>query len=260
MRFREAKGIAQWAFGAIAATSGGIFMIATQSGQGRIAGIGLLVAGLIYATPFALALFALFGPQRQSKQYRTVAVFFARSDQVKDVFRYQDTTEHRNVIEYLQYDEHIDKLKIVSVCNDHHAADPQFTEDLKVLGQAYPQLEVEHVEQTGDFTTEFATNLLKKWNIPANQAFAGSPGTGMPECLGPVVAENQSITTGWSALIGLALAAIPALLYLYLKYAMIETGRGPSAGPLVLVLGIPMWLISIIFLVNAFSTYFGDDE
>lgn len=41
------RGVVKWAFGAVFATLGGIFMIATQSGPGRIAGIGLLVAGLI---------------------------------------------------------------------------------------------------------------------------------------------------------------------------------------------------------------------
>jgi len=48
------------------------------------------------------------------------------------------------------------------------------------LGEAYPDIDIEYVEVEGEFGPELIEKLSKKWKIPTNFMFIGSPGDHFP--------------------------------------------------------------------------------
>jgi hypothetical protein len=52
--------------------------------------------------------------------------------------------------------------------------------DLKFLGEAYPDINIEYVEVEGTFGPELIEKLSTQWKIPTNFMFIGSPGDHFP--------------------------------------------------------------------------------
>ena len=94
-------------------------------------------------------------------------VYFTKGD---------DLSVLNKVIIYVIENEITNKLKIVTVTNDHRKVEQSFLDDLAVLDRAYPELDIEFVELHGVFGPELIRKLSKEWRIPANYMFISSPG------------------------------------------------------------------------------------
>jgi amino acid transporter len=93
-------------------------------------------------------------------------VFFTRGDNVAVL---------NLVMQYVQSNETTKKLKIVTV-NHGDVSNELLKKDIEVLDRAYPEIDIEFIELIGEFGPEIIDELSKKWNIPKNFMFIGSPG------------------------------------------------------------------------------------
>lgn len=94
-------------------------------------------------------------------------VFFTKGDDVAIL---------NKVMQYVQNNESTKKLRIVNVKLEGAKSDESLIKDLKVLDRAYPEIDIEFIELEGIFGPEIIDELSKKWNIPKNFMFIGSPG------------------------------------------------------------------------------------
>lgn len=93
-------------------------------------------------------------------------VFFTKGDDVAIL---------NKVMQYVQNNETTQKLKIVNVKKSDGSND-LLKKDLEVLDRAYPEIHIEFIEIDGVFGPELIDELSKKWKIPKNFMFIGSPG------------------------------------------------------------------------------------
>lgn len=93
-------------------------------------------------------------------------VFFTKGDDVAIL---------NKVMQYVQNNETTKRLKIVNVKHDD-SSNELLIQDLKVLDRAYPEIHIEFIEIEGKFGPELIDELSKKWEIPKNFMFIGSPG------------------------------------------------------------------------------------
>jgi len=93
-------------------------------------------------------------------------VFFTKGDDVAIL---------NKVMQYVENNETTRKLKIVNIKHENANNEP-LKLDLKVLDRAYPEIDIEFLEIEGVFGPEIIDELSKKWNIPKNFMFIGSPG------------------------------------------------------------------------------------
>jgi amino acid transporter len=93
-------------------------------------------------------------------------VFFTKGDNVAIL---------NKVMQYVQNNETTKNLKIVNVNNDS-GSNELLIKDLEVLDRAYPDIHIEFIEMEGIFGPELIDELSKKWGIPKNFMFIGSPG------------------------------------------------------------------------------------
>lgn len=93
-------------------------------------------------------------------------VFFTKRDDVAIL---------NKVMQYVQDNETTKKLKIVNVKKEEDTNE-LLKKDLEVLDRAYPDIDIEFVEITGVFGPAIIDELSKKWRIPKNFMFIGSPG------------------------------------------------------------------------------------
>lgn len=93
-------------------------------------------------------------------------VFFSRGHKVDHLNR---------VMQYIQMNEHTNRLKVVTVVKSEAEVPQQLVSDLEVLDRAYPDIDVDFVVVEGHFSPELIQQLSKKWGIPVNYMFIGSP-------------------------------------------------------------------------------------
>jgi len=93
-------------------------------------------------------------------------VFFTKGDNVAIL---------NKVMQYVQNNETTRKLKIVNI-KKREECNEALKKDLEVLDRAYPEIHIEFIELDGTFGPELIDELSKKWNIPKNFMFIGSPG------------------------------------------------------------------------------------
>ncbi len=98
-------------------------------------------------------------------------VFFTKGDDIATL---------NKVMLYISKNEHTRKIKIVTVVQDEKEIPEELPEEIKFLDKEYPKIEVEFVVENGTFSPEFIRKLSKKWNIPINFMFIGSPGDKFP--------------------------------------------------------------------------------
>lgn len=98
-------------------------------------------------------------------------VFFTNHDDVAVLNR---------VMLYISNNEHTKKIKIVSVHEPGKDVPEGLKSDIKVLDREYPEIDIEFVELEGKFGPKIVEELSKKWNIPVNFMFIGSPGPEFP--------------------------------------------------------------------------------
>ena len=94
-------------------------------------------------------------------------VFFTRGDNIANL---------NNVMLYVKNNEHTNRIKVVIVVKDDSEVPPNLEKDLKMLDQAYPEIDIEFLVVKGEFGPKLISDLSKKWSIPTNFMFIGSPG------------------------------------------------------------------------------------
>lgn len=98
-------------------------------------------------------------------------VFFTKGDDIATL---------NKVMLYISKNEHTKRIKIVIVKNDVVEVPEKLEEELQFLDREYPNIGIEFIIEEGDFSPELITKLSKKWNIPVNFMFIGSPGDKFP--------------------------------------------------------------------------------
>lgn len=98
-------------------------------------------------------------------------VFFTKGDHLANL---------NNVLLYIKKNEHTRKIKIVTVLNEGEKATEKLVADIKFLDREYPEIDIDFVTVYGKFGPELLQQLSKKWKIPINFMFIGSPGYKFP--------------------------------------------------------------------------------
>jgi amino acid transporter len=93
-------------------------------------------------------------------------VFFTKGDDIAIL---------NKVLQYVENNETTKKLKIVNIKNGMENNEA-LKKDLEVLDRAYDDIDIEFLEIQGIFGPEIIDELSKKWKIPKNFMFIGSPG------------------------------------------------------------------------------------
>ncbi|SFH16816.1 APC family permease [Pontibacter chinhatensis] len=98
-------------------------------------------------------------------------VFFTRGDNIANI---------NKVMRYIVENEHTNRIKIVNVLKEGEEPPKKLMHEVEVLDLAYPELEVDFVILRGHFGPKLVQELSKKWGIPKNFMFIGSPGDRFP--------------------------------------------------------------------------------
>jgi amino acid transporter len=98
-------------------------------------------------------------------------VFFTNHDHVANI---------KNVLQYITENEHAKRLKIVAILNENDQLIIKLKNDIQVLDRAFPFIKVEFIVEPGIFNPAKIKELSKRWNIPINFMFIGSPGDKFP--------------------------------------------------------------------------------
>jgi amino acid transporter len=94
-------------------------------------------------------------------------VFFTRGDNLANL---------NSAILYVQQNEHTNRIKVVNVVRNENEVPPNLKRDLDFLNDAYPNIDIEFVALLGAFSPDLIQELSKRWDIPTNLMFIGSPG------------------------------------------------------------------------------------
>ena len=101
-------------------------------------------------------------------------VFFTKGDDIAIL---------NKVIIYVRENEITQRLKIVTVLQKEQQLNDTFMRDFEALDRAYPDIKIEYIQIPGVFGPEIIDRLSKKWNIPHNFMFIGSPSDRFPHRL-----------------------------------------------------------------------------
>ena len=93
-------------------------------------------------------------------------VFFSKGDDIASLNR---------VMIYIQNNEETNRLRIVTVENEHFQAPDYLHRDIETLDRAYPDIDIEYEIINGHFGPDLIQTLSEKWHIPTNFMFIGSP-------------------------------------------------------------------------------------
>ncbi len=81
---------------------------------------------------------------------------------------------------YIRDNEHTKRVKIVKVLKPGEKPSEELIRNIKILDEEYPEIDIEFVPIEGEFGPELIRELSKKWNIPINFMFIGSPDEKFP--------------------------------------------------------------------------------
>ncbi|VAV83954.1 Uncharacterized amino acid permease, GabP family [hydrothermal vent metagenome] len=98
-------------------------------------------------------------------------VFFTKGDNIASL---------NKVMLYIIKNEHTKKIKIVLVLNEEQKVPKNLPKEIDFLDREYPEIDIEFVLEKGKFSPTLIRNLSKKWNIPINFMFIGSPSDKFP--------------------------------------------------------------------------------
>ena len=83
-------------------------------------------------------------------------------------------------MQYVKHNESTRRIKIITVLDTGEIVTENLKNDVKVLDRAYPEIAIEFLEEPGVFGPEKIYELSKRWGIPTNFMFIGSPGDSFP--------------------------------------------------------------------------------
>ena len=95
-------------------------------------------------------------------------VFFTRGDNFSNLNR---------AMIYVRRNEHTNRIKVVTVVGNVNEVPKKLREEMKFLDSAYPHVKIEFLVVKGEFGPKLIQELSRKWKIPVNLMFIGSPGT-----------------------------------------------------------------------------------
>lgn len=98
-------------------------------------------------------------------------IFFTNNDNAETLNR---------VLRYIERNEPTKNLKIVAVVKDGKHVASNLPTDIEVINRAYPDINVQFIEEQGEFGPEKIEELSKRWGIPINFMFIGAPGEDFP--------------------------------------------------------------------------------
>ncbi|MCF6181558.1 APC family permease [Lutibacter sp.] len=98
-------------------------------------------------------------------------VFFTKGDKLSTL---------NKVMLYILKNEHTKKLKIVIVLDKGQEMPENLPQEIEFLDREYPEIDIEFLSVPGKFNPKLIKELSKKWNIPINFMFIGSPSDKFP--------------------------------------------------------------------------------
>lgn len=98
-------------------------------------------------------------------------VFFTKGDNIATL---------NKVMMYVTTNEHTKKIKIVLVVDKGDIVPKNLPNEINFLDREYPEIKIEFIIENGKFNPELIKKLSKKWNIPINFMFIGSPSDKFP--------------------------------------------------------------------------------
>jgi amino acid transporter len=98
-------------------------------------------------------------------------VFFTKGDNIANL---------NQVMLYISKNEHTKKIKLVFVTNEENPIPKNLAQEVDFLDREYPKISIEFIVEEGIFSPDLITSLSKRWNIPINFMFIGSPGDHFP--------------------------------------------------------------------------------
>lgn len=93
-------------------------------------------------------------------------VFFSKGDDIASL---------NKVMIYIQDNEETNRLRIVTVEDEHFKAPEHLHRDIDTLDRAYPEIDIEYQKIDGHFGPDLIRELSEQWQIPTNFMFIGSP-------------------------------------------------------------------------------------
>ena len=93
-------------------------------------------------------------------------VFFTRGENIASL---------NKVMLYIEKNEHTKQIKIVTVIKPGDKLPENLAQEIDFLDREYPDIKIQLVEESGVFSPELIQELSKKYNIPVNFMFMGSP-------------------------------------------------------------------------------------
>ncbi|MCI2229403.1 APC family permease [Polaribacter sp. MSW13] len=98
-------------------------------------------------------------------------VFFTKGDNIANL---------NQVMLYISKNEHTKKIKLVFVSNKDNPLPKNLAQEVDFLDREYPEISIEFIIEKGVFSPQLIQGLSKRWNIPINFMFIGSPGDHFP--------------------------------------------------------------------------------
>ena len=98
-------------------------------------------------------------------------VFYTKGDKLSTL---------NKVMLYILKNEHTKKLKIVIVLDKGQEMPENLPQEIEFLDREYPEIDIEFLSVPGKFNPKLIKELSKKWNIPINFMFIGSPSDKFP--------------------------------------------------------------------------------
>jgi amino acid transporter len=98
-------------------------------------------------------------------------VFFTKGDNIATL---------NKVMLYVTKNEHTKKIKIVLALDKGESVPKNLEREIDFLDREYPEISVEFIIENGKFSPALIRSLSKKWNIPINFMFIGSPSDKFP--------------------------------------------------------------------------------
>ena len=98
-------------------------------------------------------------------------VFFTKGDNIATL---------NKVMLYITKNEHTKKIKIVLALDKKEVVPENLPQEIDFLGKEYPEIKIEFIIEKAKFSPSLIKELSKKWNIPVNFMFIGSPSDKFP--------------------------------------------------------------------------------
>lgn len=126
-------------------------------------------------------IFPEHGPVFKTLSKKTKKYLKAINSQQFVFFTNHDDVATLNIVmQYITHNESTKRVKIVAILHEGEKISNKLQKDIEVLDRAYPDIDIEYVEEYGVFGPEKIHELSKRWQIPSNFMFIGSPSEKFP--------------------------------------------------------------------------------